>query len=116
MDIIGEAGPAADAEIMAAVIDIARAFGLTSTDVRLRVSDRRILVNELKDGHAVADGEMPGVLSALDKWGDEPALTERRLHHALGDSPERKASVHAFLSLVGKADAATVDPLPASPP
>src|SRR5205823_358001 len=38
MDIIGEAGPAADAEIMAAVIDIARAFGLTSTDVRLRVS------------------------------------------------------------------------------
>src|SRR2546421_8914491 len=34
MDIIGEAGPAADAEIMAAVIDIARGFGLTSTDVR----------------------------------------------------------------------------------
>src|SRR5207302_3703670 len=54
MDIIGEAGPAADAEIMAAVIDIARAFGLTSTDVRLRVSDRRILVNELRDRHAVA--------------------------------------------------------------
>src|ERR1700752_4507614 len=60
MDIIGEAGPAADAEIMAAVIDIARALGLTSQDVRLRVSDRRILANELKHGHAVADGEMLG--------------------------------------------------------
>src|SRR6267154_692222 len=67
MDIIGESGPAADAEIMAAVIDIARAFGLTSTDVRLGVSDRRILVSELRDRHAVADGEMMGVLSALDK-------------------------------------------------
>jgi histidyl-tRNA synthetase len=115
MDIIGEAGPAADAEIMAAVIDIARAFGLTPTDVRLRVSDRRILVNELRDRHAVADGEMMGVLSALDKWGDEPALTERRLQQALGDSPERRASVHAFLSLLGNEDAATVERLLASP-
>ena len=115
MDIIGEAGPAADAEIMAAVIDIARAFGLTSTDVRLRVSDRRILANELKHGHAVADGEMLGVLSALDKWGDEPALTERRLQHALGDSPERKASVHSFLSLLANEDPPTVARLLATP-
>src|SRR5712675_1664683 len=73
MDIIGEAGFLADAELMAAALDIMRAFGLRSTDVRLRVSDRRILVNELRDRHAVADGEMMGVLSALDKWGDEPA-------------------------------------------
>src|SRR2546429_1789535 len=101
MDIIGEAGPAADAEIMAAVIDIARAFGLTSTDVRLRVSDRRILVNELKDRHAVADGEMMGVLSALDKWGDERALTERRLPPAPGGSPRPQASVPAFLCAAG---------------
>ncbi len=67
MDVIGEAGPAADAEIMAAVIDIARAFGLTPADVRLRVSDRRILAHELQEHHAVAAGEMLGVLSALDK-------------------------------------------------
>src|SRR5205807_9194347 len=115
MDIIGEAGPAADAEIMAAVIDIARAFGLTSTEVRLRVSDRRILANELKHGHAVAEGEMLGVLSALDKWGDEPALTERRLQHALGDSPARKAAVHSFLSLLANEDRATVARLLATP-
>src|SRR5438445_8577529 len=115
MDIIGEAGPAADAEIMAAVIDIARAFGLTSTEVRLRVSDRRILANELKHGHAVAEGEVLGGLSPLDKWGGGAALAERRLQHALGDSPERKASVHSFLSLLGKEDAATVDRLLESP-
>jgi histidyl-tRNA synthetase len=115
MDIIGEPGPAADAEIMAAVIDIARAFGLTAKDVRLRVSDRRLLVTELKDHHVVADGEMMGVLSALDKWGDEPALTERRLHQALGDSPERKRTVQEFLALLAKGDPATLDRLLATP-
>src|SRR5881275_3250432 len=98
MDVIGEAGPAADAEIMAAVIDIARAFGLTPADVRLRVSDRRILVHELQERHAVAAGEMLGVLSALDKWGDEPPLRQRRLVAPL----ERKGSVTAFLSLLAK--------------
>src|SRR5512138_1680338 len=40
MDIIGEAGPLADAELMAAAVDIMRAFGLGPKDVRLRVSDR----------------------------------------------------------------------------
>src|ERR1041385_443723 len=115
MDVIGEAGPAADAEVMGAVIDIARGFGPTAGGVRLRVSDRRILVHELHERHAVADGEMLGVLSALDKWGDEPALTERRLHQALGNSPERKASVAAFLGLLAKEDPATVERLLAAP-
>src|SRR2546429_8029236 len=69
----------------------------------------------MRDRHGVADGEMMGVLSALDKLADEPALTDRRLQQALGDSPERRASVHAFLSLLGKKDPATVDRLLAAP-
>src|SRR5437762_1184121 len=72
MDLIGEDGPLADAELIAAAIDILRAFGFGPEHVRLRVSDRRILVHELQERHAVAAGEMLGVLSALDKWGDEP--------------------------------------------
>src|SRR5256886_8832357 len=115
MDVIGEAGPAADAEVLAARVDIARAFGLTPADVRLRVSDRRILVHELQERHAVAAGEMLGVLSALDKWGDEPALTERRAQRGLGDSPQRHASGHAFLSLLGAEDPATGERRLASP-
>src|SRR4051812_13484595 len=42
-DLIGEPGPLADAEIMALAIDVMRAFGFTATDVRVRVSDRRLL-------------------------------------------------------------------------
>ncbi len=43
MDIIGEASFLADAELMAAAVDIMRAFGVGSKDVRRRVSDRRVI-------------------------------------------------------------------------
>src|ERR671919_2416034 len=42
-DLIGEAGPLADAEIIALALDVMRAFGLGSNDFRVRVFDRRIL-------------------------------------------------------------------------
>src|SRR2546428_642622 len=101
MDIIGEAGPAADAEIIAAVIDIARAFGLGHKDVRLRVSDRRVLVEELRNRHGVNEQEIPGVLAALDKWERDPAATERQLHAVLGTGAERESSVHQFVQSLG---------------
>src|ERR687883_1987360 len=43
MDIIGEADVTADAELLAAAIDVTRAVGLSANDVRARVSDRRLL-------------------------------------------------------------------------
>src|SRR2546430_8842266 len=43
MDILGEASPLADAELIAAAIDIMRAFGLGPRDVQVRMSDRRVL-------------------------------------------------------------------------
>lgn len=42
-DLVGEPGPLGDAEIIALAIDVMRAFGLTSRDVRVRLSDRRVL-------------------------------------------------------------------------
>src|ERR671926_997657 len=43
LDIIGEPDVTADAELLAAAIEIMRGFGLTAADVRARVSDRRLL-------------------------------------------------------------------------
>src|ERR1700716_1069674 len=43
VDILGEASVAADAELLAVAIDVMRALGLTSQDVRARVSDRRLV-------------------------------------------------------------------------
>src|SRR5574341_1830355 len=47
MDIIGEAGPLADAEVIAAAVDVLRAFGLGPKEVRVRLSDRRVLAGAL---------------------------------------------------------------------
>src|SRR5213594_520946 len=42
MDIIGEASPLADAELIAATIDIMRAFEFGQGDFKVRISDRRV--------------------------------------------------------------------------
>src|SRR5437588_4762525 len=49
VDIVGEASVAADAELLAVAIDVMRALGLTSRDVRARVSDRRLLTAVLSE-------------------------------------------------------------------
>src|SRR6266705_1230213 len=66
MDIIGEAGPAADAELIAAAIDIMRAFGLRPADVQARVSDRRVL-RTLLVGKGVTEAQLPTAFDAIDK-------------------------------------------------
>ncbi len=43
VDIVGEGGIAADAELVACAIDICRELGLTSNEVVVRVSDRRVM-------------------------------------------------------------------------
>src|SRR6059036_624581 len=56
MDVIGEPGPLADAEIIAAALDIQRALGLGAADVRVRMSDRRVareLVRQRLAAHGV---------------------------------------------------------------
>ncbi len=71
MDLIGESGPLADAELIAAAVDVVRAFGLTDADFRVRISDRRV-------AHALltAQGlEGPQILAAyaqIDKLGRDP--------------------------------------------
>lgn len=78
MDLIGELGPLADAELMAAAIDIMRAFGFGPGDVRLRVSDRRVL-RALLLGHGVSEQQLPAAYAAIDKSEREPraAVAER---------------------------------------
>src|SRR6266446_3445184 len=59
MDIIGEAGFLADAELMAAAVDIMRALGFGPADVKLRVSDRRAL-RALLLGRGVSEDRLAG--------------------------------------------------------
>jgi histidyl-tRNA synthetase len=66
MDLIGEAGPLADAELIAAAIDIVRAFGLGPGDVKARISDRRVL-RALLGKAGLRDDQLPLAYWAIDK-------------------------------------------------
>lgn len=65
-DLIGEPSPLADAEIIALAVDVIRAFGLTEKDVRVRLSDRRVLERYLLAKGIPAD-VLGGVYQAIDK-------------------------------------------------
>ncbi|MEO6068828.1 MAG: histidine--tRNA ligase [Gemmatimonadota bacterium] len=65
-DLIGEAGPLGDAEVIALAVDVMRAFGLTEKDVRVRLSDRRTLTALLHRA-GVADAQVPLAFQAIDK-------------------------------------------------
>src|SRR5881296_1548569 len=66
MDIIGETSPLADAELIAAAIDIMRAFGFGPADVQVRMSDRRVL-RTLLLGRGVMEAQLPTAFEAIDK-------------------------------------------------
>ena len=71
VDIVGEASELADAELLAVAIDVMRELGLTSADVRARVSDRTILRAILRL-IGVTDEVVPAVFAAVDKFGRAP--------------------------------------------
>ena len=78
MDIVGEPGELADAEIIAAAIDVLREFGLGEADIVVRVSDRRLIGAVLR-AYGVAEGSLAGVFAVIDRRDreDEAVLRER---------------------------------------
>jgi histidyl-tRNA synthetase len=69
VDIIGEPDVTADAEVLAVAIDVMRALGLTSDDVKARVSDRRILSAYLKVLGVADAALLPVMTEVVDKLG-----------------------------------------------
>jgi histidyl-tRNA synthetase len=86
-DLIGEPGPLGDAEIIALAVDVMRAFGLGPGDVRVRLSDRRVL-RALLVGAGVTEPQLPAAFQAVDKIEriDRPALAEQLVKAGLSDS------------------------------
>lgn len=72
MDIVGEANAAADAELLAAAIDLLRAFGLEEGDFVARISDRRMLGALLNDA-GVPPEKLTQVFNIVDKLEREGA-------------------------------------------
>jgi histidyl-tRNA synthetase len=66
VDIVGEDGVAADAEVLAVAIDGLRELGLGSHDFAARVSDRRLL-SALLRAAGVEEARLPAAFAVIDK-------------------------------------------------
>ncbi|HEU5040371.1 MAG TPA: histidine--tRNA ligase [Gemmatimonadales bacterium] len=99
-DLIGEPGPLGDAEIIALAIDVLRAFGLGPEDVRLRISDRRLLTAVLR-GLDLDERQSAVVYQVLDKLARVP----REVSVArLGEAGISEATVARLLALTEARD------------
>lgn len=97
VDIIGEADVTADAELLAVAIEIMRELGLTSADVRARVSDRRLL-RALLATLGVSDAQTPAVFAVIDKVERQPREISHEKLLAAGMQPE---NVDTLLEVLG---------------
>lgn len=100
-DILGEAGIAADAELVAFAIDTMRRFGFTETEFSIRLSDRR-LWTEFLVAEKIADEHGATFLQIIDKMERTPKdVTDTKLK-AIGLSLER---VESFIASVDASSA-----------
>ena len=85
MDLIGEAGPVADAELIGAALDVMRVLGLGPDDVRARVSDRRV-IHALLAAIGLDESGITAAYKQIDKIGRDPnEVLVERLTKELGD-------------------------------
>jgi histidyl-tRNA synthetase len=102
VDILGEAGPQADAELIALAIDTMLAFGFQAGDFVVRVSDRQAWI-DFAERRGVPEASTPDFLQIIDKLEREkPEVTAQKLA-ALGLTTEE---VTAFIANPENASAA----------
>jgi histidyl-tRNA synthetase len=108
-DLIGEPGPLGDAEIIALSVDVMRALGLTAADVRVRISDRRLLAVLL---HELGVGAEQQTLAfqTLDKLGRGDDAARRRALTAAGVSEAAVARLEELPAIRTRADLETRHP------
>jgi histidyl-tRNA synthetase len=84
-DIIGEPSLEADVELIALVIDVLRACGLTAADFVVRLSDRQFW-GDFMDAHGLAEDQRYAFIQAIDKSErEEREVTAQKLGAAAGE-------------------------------
>lgn len=88
VDLIGESGVEADAEVLAIALDALRSLGLGSDQIRARVSNRRLL-QALLGSAGVPEDRLTTAYTIVDKVEREsPVWMSERLVSAAGVTPE----------------------------
>jgi histidyl-tRNA synthetase len=102
-DLVGEPGPLGDAEIIALSIDVMRALGLSAADVRVRVSDRRLL-SVLLEEIGIGAARQTLAFHALDKLGRSDYPARKRALLEDGASEDAIARLEALPKIQTWAD------------
>jgi histidyl-tRNA synthetase len=98
IDIIGIDEPLADAEIIFTTVDYLRNVGLTSKDVKVRISSRKLLAAVLKS-YGVPNEKLESLYVVLDKKAKLPSETfEQMLAEQVPDK-ETLAKISAFMKI-----------------
>ena len=98
IDIIGVEDVLADAEIIFATLDYLRSVGLTASDVKAKISSRRLLA-EFLGAVGIAGGQLESLYPVLDKKPKIPAEAfDEMLAKEVGD-PEAARLIKEFMSL-----------------
>jgi len=103
-DIFGEAGPEAEVELIALLIQCLAGFGLTRDDFYIRLSDRDLWFFYL-EALGFDDARSRGILSAIDrfeKMGDDAFKAYAEVHGEL--APEMKEKILSFLRIKSLSD------------
>jgi histidyl-tRNA synthetase len=103
-DIFGEAGPEAEIELIALLIQCLAGFGLTKDDFYVRLSDRDLWFFYL-EALGFADAQAHGILTAIDRYekmGDDAFTGYVEAHGPLDSG--LKAKVLSFLAIKTLAD------------
>jgi len=96
VDIVGEAGVGADAEVLAVGIDALRSLGLGPGDFKARVSDRRLL-SALLRAVGVGEESLMAAFAIIDKVErEEPGRSLLRLQAECGLTEDVAADVLAL--------------------
>lgn len=102
VDILGEAGPSADAELISLAIEAMLAFGFVAGDFVVRVSDRQVWI-DFANRHGIPESSIPDFLGIIDKLEREkPEVLEAKL----AAFSLTTAAVREFISNPGEASAA----------
>lgn len=98
VDLVGEADVTADAELLAVAIEVMRGCGLSSADVRARVSDRRLL-RAILATLGVSEENVPAVFGVIDKLDRQPRDVSKAKLGELALTPEH---IDSLLSVMGE--------------
>lgn len=101
VDLVGEEGVEADAEVLAVALEALRTLGLGSDQVRARISDRRLLAALLLSA-GVPESRLTTAYTIIDKVEREPrARIAERLVGEAGVAPEMADRVLALFDETG---------------